>query len=450
MLNPDFLSMIRAQLGEETEAFLGAEDSPAAHALHINTLRPGAERYAAPYTEDEVPWSRDCRYVLPGERPGRDPAHDLGAYYLQEASAMAPAMALDVKRGERVLDLCASPGGKSFQIACCLRGEGLLISNEPVPARSRILAENLERLGVVNAVVTNAYPQALAEKWPDLFDAVLVDAPCSGEGMFRRSPETAGAWKPSLPEGCAKRQLGILDQAALMVKPGGRVVYSTCTFNTTENEGVMETFLSSHPDFSPEDFSLPGVGRSEGGMLRLWPHRVRGDGHFVAKLRRSGNAGGKRPDAGKAGPSRSRRRADAGLPGLGDRELLKMLEEEICRVPEVLADGELLRQADYLHLLPKGTPSLSGIRTVKPGLCLLRVGRSHIQPMPALARSSCTKESVPWLCRPAHTLELSREEYLRMRASGFEKPRLPDSRWVLFSFDGLPAAFIKGGPAGTL
>ena len=144
---------------------------------------------------------------------------------------MLPAALLDVRPGQRVLDLCAAPGGKSSQLAAALGGEGLLISNEPEPKRAKALAGNLERLGVSNAVVVNEYPEKLSQKWPGFFDAVLVDAPCSGEGMFRREPDSRSQWQPNSPAGCARRQAGILDRAAELLRPGGRLVYSTCTYN---------------------------------------------------------------------------------------------------------------------------------------------------------------------------------------------------------------------------
>ena len=290
MLKTEFINEIREMLGDETPAFLRALDEKPTLALRVNPLRSGAMDAAAPFIDDKVPWS-DCGYYIKEDtRPGASLAHDLGAFYLQEASAMVSASVLRARPGEKILDLCAAPGGKTTQIAGSMNGEGLLISNEPVPNRAKILAENLERMGVPNAIAVCAYPDQLAKKWPDFFDALLVDAPCSGEGMFRREPASRDEWQPGSPAGCAKRQAEILDEAAKMLRPGGRLVYSTCTFNRMENEGSIRNFLERHPEFSPEDFELDGIGRSECGMLRVWPHRVRGDGHFVAKLRKSEDA----------------------------------------------------------------------------------------------------------------------------------------------------------------
>lgn len=291
-LKPGFIANMRALLGEEAGAFFRAlEEAPSL------ALRPhrGMEA-ASPFIEGAVPWAEGGFYLRPGARPGASVAHWAGAFYLQEASAMLPAAALKARPGERVLDLCAAPGGKSSQIALAMGGEGVLVANEVDAARARVLAANLERLGVTNAVVLNETPARLAARWPGYFDAVLVDAPCSGEGMFRRDPQSREAWTDAAPRGCRKRQGEILDAAAKLVRPGGRLLYSTCTFNGEENEGSVADFLRAHADFFPEEFALPGLGASHGGMLHIWPHRARGDGQFAALLRRAGEDGGDGPE----------------------------------------------------------------------------------------------------------------------------------------------------------
>ena len=223
-LNPAFVAQMEALLGAEAPAFWAALEAPAALALRVNPARPAAGELRPRFARDPVPWAENGYYLLPGARPGAGLSHFCGAFYVQEASAMLPAALLDVRPGQRVLDLCAAPGGKSSQLAAALGGEGLLISNEPEPKRAKMLAGNLERLGVPNAIVVNEYPEKLARKWPGFFDAVLVDAPCSGEGMFRREPDSRAQWQPNSPAGCARRQAGILDRAAELLRPGGRLV----------------------------------------------------------------------------------------------------------------------------------------------------------------------------------------------------------------------------------
>ena len=442
MLPAEFIDEIRAQLGDETEAFLRALDAPPTLAMRINALRPCAEDAAKPFAGERVPWAADGRYLISGARPGASLAHTCGAFYLQEASAMVSAAVLNAQPGEKILDLCAAPGGKSSQIAFAMRGQGVLVSNEPIPSRAKILAENLERLGVVNAIVTNEYPERLYPKWREFFDAVLVDAPCSGEGMFRREPAARDEWNPRSPEGCARRQSGILDCAAEMVRPGGRLVYSTCTFNRTENEFTIEAFLDRHPEFTPEEFALPGLGNSTNGALRVWPHRAQGDGHFVARLRKAGE-----PAAPiKMKPPRERKKPQRPAKTVSEEsnESLIARLSEIAALPIVLLSGTPIRQADYIHLLPAGAPPLDGIRTAKPGLCLMRVGRSHIQPMPALAMA-CTDESAPrdWLATAHNTFELPEPEALRFLNG--ERPESSDGkkRWTLLTCNRLPLGFCK-------
>ncbi len=323
-LKTAFIANMRALLGEEAGAFFRAlEEAPSL------ALRPHRGMEAAePFIEGAVPWAEGGFYLRPGARPGASVAHWAGAFYLQEASAMLPAAALKARPGECVLDLCAAPGGKSSQIALAMGGEGALVANEVDAARARVLAANLERLGVTNAVVLNETPARLAARWPGYFDAVLVDAPCSGEGMFRRDPQSREAWTDAAPRGCRKRQGEILDAAAKLVRPGGRLLYSTCTFNGEENEGSVADFLRAHADFFPEEFALPGLGASHGGMLHIWPHRARGDGQFAALLRRAGE------DAGNGSEARAGTASADGRPfacGDGEERALDGADEDAGR-----------------------------------------------------------------------------------------------------------------------
>lgn len=362
----EWLAEMRSLLKGEYDAFHAAMAEEPALALRLNALREGAETLRA---GEDVPWSPFGRYLKAGDsvRTGQDIAHAAGVYYMQEASAQAPAEVLAPQPGEVVLDLCAAPGGKASQMAARMGGSGALVANEITPGRAKALSGNLERMGVRNAAVVSESPDRLADVWPDTFDAVLADAPCSGEGMFRREPEARGAWTPGSPAGCAARQAKILESAARMVKPGGRLAYSTCTFNVLENEGVIGEFLNAHPDFAPVDFSLPGVGRSEGGMLRLWPHRLRGDGHFVALMKRAGEAPPASP------PSRA---------GQVPRALLDALPG--CWA-EALDGWRVLEKGGYYDALQPGMPDLSGLRVLRRGLRLAEQGKNHVTPDHALA-----------------------------------------------------------------
>lgn len=469
-LHGAFRAEIERMLGAEAAAFFDALEESPVLALRLNPARANAEAVAAEFFEERVPWEPNGRYLLPGARPGASIAHAAGAFYLQEASAMVSVNALEPRPGERILDLCAAPGGKSTQIAAAMAGEGLLVANEPEPARARILASNLERMGARNAVVVNAYPDALAARWTAYFDALLCDAPCSGEGMFRREIEARAQWNPGAPEGCARRQAEILDSAAELIRPGGRLVYSTCTFNPHENEETVRAFLLRHPDFVPEDFHLPGVGDSREGMIRVWPQRARGDGHFAARLRKRGGAaesGAEPADRIARGErcaleprGRSGAEVRAGFEKRGHalranvehrrdgralsssesaaRSLVARLEDEICALPDALK-RRFLMLGDALYALPEACPPLDGLKVVQPGVRLLRAGRSHIEPEHALAMA----------LEPAQALrahELSDEEALRYLRG--EVLNCPENLrgWVLMRWRGLPLGWAKAVP----
>lgn len=290
-----FVQRIGGQLGEELPAFLSALEGTPLRGLRMNPFREGGEK---PFRDAgrAIPWARNAWELDLNSPAGTTVAHEAGAFYLQEPCAMLPAAVMAARPGEKILDLCAAPGGKSTQIGTDLAGEGLLVCNEPVPSRAGILSRNIERMGIPNAIVTCAYPEQLAKNWPEGFDGVMVDAPCSGEGMFRRHPETQREWTPEKAAGCALRQAEILDRAAEMVRPGGRLIYSTCTWNPVENEGQVSRFMDRHPEFSLEPFEVSGIA-GEKGYYTCWLHRTRGEGQFVAKLRKAGEAEANLPAA---------------------------------------------------------------------------------------------------------------------------------------------------------
>ena len=283
-----FVDRMAAQLQDELPAFLRTYEEPYQRGIRLNPLKAVDETHLPEGLLEAVPWEPTGHYLSLDSKAGADILHEAGAWYLQEPSAMIPAAVLNAQPGERILDLCAAPGGKTTQNALRMAGQGMIVCNEPIGDRARILSRNVERMGVTNAIVVSAWPEKLADVWPEAFDAIQCDAPCSGEGMFRRHPETRDEWNPESPAGCAKRQGDILDSAAVMLRPGGRMVYSTCTLNKIENEGVVEAFLLRHPDFELMPFELPGLSAPQ-GMLTIYPHRIKGEGHFVALLRRKGD-----------------------------------------------------------------------------------------------------------------------------------------------------------------
>ena len=364
MLPELFLQRMSTQLGEEYEAFLQSLQRPRAVALRMNPLK--GELPALPFVAEPVPWEPLGYYYAPEARPGLHVFHEAGVYYLQEASAMAPVALLEPQPGEKICDLCAAPGGKSTQIAGRLSGRGMLLCNEVSPKREKILSRNIERLGVANAVVTNETPAVLAQRFPAFFDRVLVDAPCSGEGMFRKEEAAITDWSPETVQMCARRQGEILDCAAKMVKPGGRLVYSTCTFAPQEDEEAVEAFLENHPEFVPEPVEAPWFQESGPAMYRMWPHKLLGEGHFAAVLRRMGQ-----PEDSPAPP-----------PG----EKLPRQWEDFAKALDIcLPEGRGLRFGETLYWAPAGMPDVTKLCVLRAGLELGTVKKDRFEPAHALA-----------------------------------------------------------------
>lgn len=374
MLPAAFLNRMKEMLGDEYGQFLASYDHDKYQALRINTLKADKEGAleALPFRLEQVPWAENGFYYDSVDQPGKHPYHEAGVYYIQEPSAMLPAALLDARPGEKVLDLCAAPGGKSTQIAAAMQGQGILICNEIHPARAKILSENVERLGITNAMVTNEPPQRLREIFPDYFDRIMVDAPCSGEGMFRKNEEACEQWSEENVQMCADRQDEILDCAAVMVRPGGRIVYSTCTFAPLEDEGSIERFLDRHPEFV--------LLKEE----RLWPHRIKGEGHYAAVLERTGTVSDGYDSIGAGG-------IEKGIAPTG-RNFLKecgdylAFEKEFLRVKlQERLRGTYLRFGDNLYLCPGQMPSTKGLKVLRPGLHLGTMKKNRFEPSHALA-----------------------------------------------------------------
>ncbi len=364
MLPEAFLTRMKAQLGGEYEAFLQSLERPRAVALRYNPLK--GDRPLLPFTASEVPWEPEGFYYDPEARPGLHVYHEAGVYYLQEASAMAPVALLDPRPGEKVCDLCAAPGGKTTQIAGRMLGRGFLLCNEINPKRAKILSRNIERMAVSNALVTNEHPGNLAKRFPGFFDRVLVDAPCSGEGMFRKEEAAVTDWSQETVEMCARRQAEILHSAAQMVRPGGRLVYSTCTFAPEEDEGAVAAFLEAHPEFTPELIETPWFVPAENGGHRLWPHKLLGEGHFAAVLKKNGGEEGELPSA----------KAEK-LP----KEWLSFAKELDIRLPE----GKAISFGQNLYWAPQELPDLSRLKILRPGLELGSAKKDRFEPAHALA-----------------------------------------------------------------
>lgn len=381
-----FKDRMQKMLGEEYEDFEKSYEKERAQGLRVNLLKGTPEELKRVFQLRPVPWAEEGFYYDEEERPGRHPYHEAGAYYIQEPSAMAVVTFLDPRPGDKVLDLCAAPGGKSSHIASRLGGEGFLLSNEIHPARAKILSRNMERMGVRNAVVTNEDPARLLGYFPEFFDKIVVDAPCSGEGMFRKDEEAVRQWSPGNVTLCAERQREILESAAGMLKAGGRLVYSTCTFSPEENEQTVERFLERHPEFSAEETPpVPGLHSGEPkwtkngceavkNTVRIWPHRAEGEGHFIAVLRKGGEA-----------TERKRKMP----PYLKDKKLLAGYADfcgQTFARPELWTEQKTFYLfGEQLYLLPPEMVDFDRLRVLRPGLQLGSFKKNRFEPSHALA-----------------------------------------------------------------
>ena len=377
-----FCEKMQDLLKDEYTDFISGYDNDNYYSLRVNTLKADIGSFVQEnlFSLEKVDWCDTGFYYDNATRPGRHPYHHAGVYYIQEASAMAPVAAAGIQPGDKVLDLCAAPGGKSTQAAAALAGSGLLVSNEIVPSRAKILSGNLERMGVKNAIVLNENPADLEKHFPGFFDKIIVDAPCSGEGMFRKDDTAIKEWSPRQVDVCANRQSLILESAHKMLAPGGRLVYSTCTFAPEENEKMVASFIEKHPEYSvikPAVHRFFSPGRPEWAegpeeiakAIRIWPHRMEGEGHFVALLKKSADAEGAPCTTERVRPAKVSEEAEAFLKRLG-----------LMFSPE-----RIIAREDRLYYLPEGLPDLSGLRILRSGLLLGEMKKNRFEPSQALA-----------------------------------------------------------------
>lgn len=424
-----FIQARQKLLGDEWKSFLDSYQQPRTYGLRRNPLKDCGQ---LPFQLEPVPWASEGYYADPGEHPGRHPLHEAGAYYIQEPSAMAVVSLLEPAPGEIICDLCAAPGGKSTQIAGHLQGQGLLVSNEIIASRAKILSQNIERLGISNALVCNETPDRMASLFPSYFDRIVVDAPCSGEGMFRKEEAAVTEWSLEQIAVCEKRQRDILKAADTMLKPGGTLVYSTCTFAPEENEGMIAWFLTQYPDYVVEDWKnskmaehlsdiLDFAGLCDGnpnyiegndipedlassltGTLRLWPHRVKGEGHFAARLRKSGQEIKQEIKTDKKKKSPDRRKTGGDLLAKAEKEYQAFLKDYLLTHPFSGNNPDPDHQTssltyelfgEELYCLPVSAPSLKGIKVVRPGLHLGSLRKNRFEPAYALAKALSPAQS---------------------------------------------------------
>ena len=465
-----FEDRMKELLKEEYDAYLECFEARHYGGLRVNTLKITPQEYEtlSPIELKRVPFIKNGYYYNENEQPAKHPYYYAGLYYLQEPSAMTPASLLPVKPGDKVLDLCAAPGGKSTELAAKLKGEGLLVANDISNSRAKALLKNIEIFGIKNAVVVSEAPEKLEESFSGYFDKILVDAPCSGEGMFRKSPAIMKNWEKYGVEHYNNLQKEILMSAVSMLRPGGYLLYSTCTFAPEENEGTLKFLLEQFPEMElvpaiPEPFltneefeQLPMEDKErleqmrldtsvsyegfdfgkpswvEDGSndlrhgLRLWPHHIIGEGHFVALLHKK-----KEEEEKTFVPYEASDK---------DKKLVKEEANEfLSHISMDIDMNRIMVRDDRLYLLPEGIVDLKGVRTLRSGLLLGEMKKNRFEPSQALANALRMEEY-----DNVYNMSVEDEDVIRyLKCESIEVKKPCKDGWVLLCVDGYPLGFGK-------
>lgn len=428
ILDQIFLDRMKEMLGSDYPAFFASLNGDRTYGLRFNALKVSDEALAELIALldkelgcelEPIEWEKRGFYYPSDVQPGKTALHEIGAFYIQEPSAQSAVPCLCVEPGDVVLDLCAAPGGKSTQILSYLNNTGLLVSNEIVKDRAQILASNIERMGATNSVVVNEAPDVLAKAFAMTFDKILIDSPCSGEGMFRKNPDAVSEWSVENVDTCIARDDDILNAAAVMLKLGGRMVYSTCTFEYGENEGAIERFLSTHEDFECVK------------MHRLYPHEVRGEGHFYAILKRSGE---------HINDINNRKNKKKTSGAKGEASVLKDYYEFVkgCLTDsQRWSDESRLKMInDQLILIDPLSPDLSGLHVVRSGLQLGFFKKNRFEPSHTLAMALKTEDVKQ--CHECSAEEI--EKFLRGETLNVDSQL---KGWTLVCYKGIAAGWGK-------
>lgn len=422
-----FENRMKILLGKEWESFLQAMEQPPFRGLRWNPLKCSFDTLhrTLDFPLCPTPFS-PLSYEIPAhmERIGLHPLHHAGAFYVQEPSASSAVTVLDPKPGDRVLDVCAAPGGKSTQIGACLQGKGLLWSNEVVKSRANILLSNVERMGIRNSVISSCHPDILGQKLAGFFDKVLVDAPCSGEGMFHRDPKAIADWSVEHVQACSVRQFEILHSVSHTVREGGILVYSTCTFSTEENEQVVEHFLREHSEFELEDCEV-SFGRPSATLpktRRIFPMDG-GDGHFVARMKRV-----------KPNPNFPSHYPYDACEGNQQKAILELLSH----IFKIIPNGSIVKKKDCFYILPSGLPGLDGLGIIRAGILAAEEKTNRLEPTHQLFASAAFEN-----CKQVLNLPLDSKEIRRFLLGEELELQNDVQGFLTVAVEGIPLGFGK-------
>lgn len=427
-----YLEKMKLLFGDEFPEYLACMTQPSLHGLRVNTAKISVEAFEqlAPFPIQRIPWIPNGFFYDPADKVTKHPYYFAGLYYIQEPSAMTPASRLPVNPGDRVLDLCAAPGGKATELGAKLLGEGLLIANDLSSSRAKPLLKNLELFGIANSCVISERPAKLVQVYPEYFDKILVDAPCSGEGMFRREPRMMEAWEEQGSEYYSPIQKELILQAAQMLKPGGMMLYSTCTFSEEENEEVIAYLLSSRDDMELVTM-VPYDGFTHGRMgldqcVRIFPHKMSGEGHFMALIQKKNNQ--------MEVPVRTRRYSGDCLP----TEAALFLEQ--LKLP--FEDGYFRLIQDKLYFIPDDYEICKGLRYLRSGLYIGEMKKNRFEPGQALAMALRMEDFSATISLKAD--DIRTVKYLKGETIDVaDCTNQTDKGWQLIGVDGFPLGFGK-------
>lgn len=437
-----FEEKMKELLGEEFDEYIACYEEPRYYGLRVNTQKISVEEFQkiCPFEIHPIPWISNGFYY-DGDKvsPSRHPYYFAGLYYLQEPSAMTPADRLPIEPGDRVLDVCAAPGGKATELGAKLAGHGMLAANDISNSRAKGLLKNIEVFGIGNVLVLSEEPGKLMDYFPEYFDKILIDAPCSGEGMFRKDKKMVRAWEEHGPEFFSNIQKSIVLQAAHMLREGGMMLYSTCTFDSRENEQIIEHLLEHCPEFrilpiKPYEGFCPGrPGLTKSGMkdiektVRIFPHKMKGEGHYLALLQK-----GEKKEAAE----------ETGKPKKKTRKLPEELETFFAHVSWKLDPSRLDIHGERIYYMPENLPAVKGIRFLRTGLLLGELKKNRFEPSQALAMA-LKKEDYDFCI----DLKAGDERVTRyLKGETLDVEDLAGSKekgWYLVCVDGYPLGFGK-------
>ena len=436
-----FEKRMKDMLGEEYDSYLDSYQQERQFGLRVNPLKVTGEelKELSGFHLRKIPWTQDGYFYEEEDMPARHPYYAAGMYYLQEPSAMTPASRLHVEPGERVLDLCAAPGGKATALGAALRGKGVLVANDISNSRAKALLKNLELFGISNAFVTNEIPGNLADRFEGFFDKVLVDAPCSGEGMFRKDPAVIKTWDEERPEYFAKLQRDILKNAVRMLRPGGQLLYSTCTFAPVENEGSISWLLENFPEMDVleiEPYEGFAPGHSEWGngderlkrCVRIWPHKMKGEGHFLALLKKSETAMEAVVRIGKTQ-----------RPDKKTRQVVDAFFEDCKWKP----DWERIEvRGEKVYMIPELPEKLQGIHFLRNGLYMGDLKKDRFEPSQQLAMTLKGNDYAGVLSLKPEDVRVEKYLHGETLLVGAGESTITKG-WILVCVDGFPLGWGK-------